>query len=466
MLACQNIRRTSHDNDSLPRPVLLCWRSLCCRLARAAAVATAAAGGEPPRRRNAAKDASGNVVQVRLRVQAVSKEAEANWKEALAAFEAAEKAGWNAGQAASRSSETFDARQQGAGREVRRSHLHVGPRARPLRQDRRRAQALQPGARDRPEAVRRTRRRRASTHFKKGSDDQAFATFERAVRDDARCTEGYVNLAMMQMARSGARARRRSTTCVARSLSMRSTCRRSTRWRCLFLGRAKDNTKMLDLAAVVCRQAQLINANYAPIYNTWGLINVQQGERLRRAPHVREGACSSIPTIFEAHMNFGQITLSFRGYEDATKAFQKAVELKPKSYDAHVGLGAALRGLGDAEGAKEQYEEAKGLDGHASRGLLQPRHPLSGLHVGLRGRHEAGAQLLRPVRAARAGNAGAQAGGRRHRASCENDDAKKKRKSSKTCRPGRRQNIQLAIEAMAAMAEMEKQAAGATPPAQ
>ena len=42
---------------------------------------------------------------------------------------------------------------------------------------------------------------------------------------------------------------------------------------------------------------------------------------------------------------------------------------------------------------------------------------------------------------------------------CQSDDAKRKRKSSKSCRPGRRQNIQLAIEAMAAMQEMEKQQA-------
>ena len=81
-------------------------------------------------------------------------------------------------------------------------------------------------------------------------------------------------------------------------------------------------------------------------------------------------------------MNFGQITLSFRGYEDARKAFSTAVELNPKSYDAHVGLGAALRGLNDAEGAKKQYEEAKGIDGSSSRGLLQPRHSLPGLMSG------------------------------------------------------------------------------------
>ena len=57
---------------------------------------------------------------------------------------------------------------------------------------------------------------------------------------------------------------------------MRSTCPPSTRWRCCSCGRAKDNRKMLDLAEVVCRQAQLINANYAPIYNTWGLIDVRK----------------------------------------------------------------------------------------------------------------------------------------------------------------------------------------------
>jgi hypothetical protein len=36
--------------------------------------------------------------------------------------------------------------------------------------------------------------------FKAGREAQAFSTFERSVRDDSRCTEGYVNLAMMQMA--------------------------------------------------------------------------------------------------------------------------------------------------------------------------------------------------------------------------------------------------------------------------
>ena len=129
----------------------------------------------------------------------------------------------------------------------------------------------------------------------------------------------------------------------------------------LFLGRAQDNTKMLDLAggrvpSGAADQRQL-RAH---------LQHVGPDQRARRRTSSTRCACSRSATQldaknFEAHMNFGQITLSFRGYEDARKAFSKAVELKPKSYDAHVGLGAALRGLDDAEGAKKQYEEAKGL---------------------------------------------------------------------------------------------------------
>ena len=54
---------------------------------------SAAAGGETTTPANAAKDPQGNVVRSSSGA-AVSKEAEANWKEATSAFEAADKAGW------------------------------------------------------------------------------------------------------------------------------------------------------------------------------------------------------------------------------------------------------------------------------------------------------------------------------------------------------------------------------------
>jgi tetratricopeptide (TPR) repeat protein len=46
----------------------------------------------------------------------------------------------------------------------------------------------------------------------------------------------------------------------------------------------------------------------------------------------------------------------------AKEQFSKVLELQPKNYDAMNGLGAALRGLKDLDGAEAQYKKAKDLD--------------------------------------------------------------------------------------------------------
>jgi superkiller protein 3 len=40
----------------------------------------------------------------------------------------------------------------------------------------------------------------------------------------------------------------------------------------------------------------------------------------------------------------------------------RVVELSPKNYDAYIGLGIALRGLKDLDGAEAQYKKAKDID--------------------------------------------------------------------------------------------------------
>jgi len=109
---------------------------------------------------------------------------------------------------------------------------------------------------------------------------------------------------------------------------------------------------MLDLAEVVCRQAQLIDGNYAPIYNTWGLINVRQGNIIAGLAKFQR-AFTLDANMFEAYMNFGELTLSFRGYEDAARAFERATQLQPTNYDAWLGLGAAQRGMNNDQGAPQ-----------------------------------------------------------------------------------------------------------------
>lgn len=427
--------------------------------------ASSAAGGDTTTPANAAKDESGNVVRSTSGT-AVSKQAEADWKEALAAFEANEKGGWDSAKCEAVSSQFSAANKTQKGRFAEAIYMsglaldRCGKHEEALKLYN---QALEIDAK-----LCGARVGTGIDHFRNGREQQAYAAFERAVRDDARCTEGYVNLAMLQMGRSGASSEdalnnlRRALAIDAQYLPA------FNQMALLFLGRAKDNAKMLDLAAVVCRQAQLIDANYAPIYNTWGLINVRK-QNVFDALRMFERAIQLDDSNFEAHMNFGQITLSFRGYEDARKAFTKAVALKPKDYDAHVGLGAALRGLGDAEGAKKQYEEAKALGGdrpeaYFNLGILYQDY-MSGSVQDMKQAVSYYDQFVSRAQGKPEYKAVVEDIERK----CETSEAKKKRKSSKSCRPGRRQNIQLAIEAMAAMAEMEKmqkQQESAAPPPQ
>jgi len=242
---------------------------------------------------------------------------------------------------------------------------------------------------------------RGNELYRAGNVAGARAEYERAVRDDTRCTEGYTNLAIIQR-RTPAEAAdalqnlRRAlaidssflpafnqmallyydqavrrgggsgtgvaggVAAVSGSGSDDDASERERRRR-REAATAGSDRQMLDLAEVVCRQAQLIDGNYAPIYNTWGLINVRQGNIIDALAKFQR-AFALDGNFFEAYMNFGELTLSFRGYDDAAAAFTRATELRPNTYDAWLGLGAARRGLNNADEAQAAYERAIAID--------------------------------------------------------------------------------------------------------
>lgn len=129
----------------------------------------------------------------------------------------------------------------------------------------------------------------------------------------------------------------------------------------LYLDMAEKEKANLALAEVVCVQAVKIDPNHAPIYNAWGLLKMRQGEIIDALKYF-EKAYTLDPKMFEAYINFGSITIGFRGYEDARDVFSKAVGLKPNSYDAVINLGVAKRGLEDFDGAEKEYLKALDLD--------------------------------------------------------------------------------------------------------
>lgn len=193
-----------------------------------------------------------------------------------------------------------------------------------------------------------------------GRTQQARQRFETAIQHNNQCTAAYVNLAIIQ--RENPNEVREALNNLRRALAIESDYLPAfNQMALLYYEQAEGNEQMLDLAEVVCRQAQLVNPNYAPIYNTWGLINVKQGNIIAAAAKFQR-ALELDNKFFEAYMNFGQLTLSYRGYRDAARAFTRARELAPRSYDAVIGLGAAQRGLGELDEAEARYREAIELD--------------------------------------------------------------------------------------------------------
>ena len=109
------------------------------------------------------------------------------------------------------------------------------------------------------------------------------------------------------------------------------------------MGKRAD-AQQLELAALVCSQAIRKNPNYAPIHNTTGLILNELGQ-VNGAVQEFATAAKLDPRFFEAQMNYAAVNLSFRGFEQAQAAYQKALVMHPNDYDAHLGLALALRGL-------------------------------------------------------------------------------------------------------------------------
>jgi tetratricopeptide (TPR) repeat protein len=128
------------------------------------------------------------------------------------------------------------------------------------------------------------------------------------------------------------------------------------------------NQQMLDLAALVSAQGVGKNPKYAAIYNTAGLIQVEQ-MNFNGAVKSFKRARELDPKFFEAHMNYGAVNLSFRGFKEADAAYRDALKLKPKEYEAHLGLALALRGAIDdsnydknVASSEAELEECRKID--------------------------------------------------------------------------------------------------------
>ena len=429
-------------------------RALCALVITLSLAACGGAGSEG----ETARDTSGDVVRT-AGGAAVNSEAFQRWQAALTAFNQREESGWNR-EACNSVAEQFDAavEAQAGGRFAEALYMAGLSVARCNDNDR--AREFYNRALGVNEKLCKARAALGVMELDAERTQQAARIFERAIRDDPRCTEAYVNLAIIQRGRGGAQAREALNN-LRRALAIDSSYLPAfNQMALLYLDQAQSNKEMLNLAGVVCRQAQLIDRDYAPIYNTWGLVYVRQ-ENIIEATQMFQRAIRLDDTMFAAHMNFAQITLSFRGYEDARNAFARAVELRPRNYDAHIGLGASLRGLRQLPRAQAQYERAAELNGNRPEaffnlgvlyqdymsGSIEDLNRAKGFFEQFLSKAGSNDGFSEPVDAVR------------RRCRQQGRRGRRRRGRSDDCRPGRLQNIATAVDALRAAAQMQQEAA-------
>ncbi|MBW1755095.1 MAG: tetratricopeptide repeat protein [Deltaproteobacteria bacterium] len=372
---------------------------------------------------------------------AVSKKAHGKWESALDEFQANEKSGWTSAKC-SASEKSFERAADAQGGSFAEAHYMAGLAL---------SRCGDSGAyKHYDEALKvdskfcKARAGLGLRDLQSGRTAQAKSAFERAIKDDPQCTSGYTNLAIVQRAQGQSEEALKN---LRRALAIESDYLSAFNQMALLhydRGR-KGNAAELDLAEVVCRQAQMLDADYAPIYNTWGLIKVYKGDVIS-ALRFFQRAITLDPDLFEAQMNFGEVTISFRGYEDGRKAFARAVELDPDNYDAVIGLGTALRGLERFSEAETQYERAKQLDGKRAEayfnlGVLYQDY-MSGSVTDLKKAKLYFTEFLK--------RAGKQTEFRSSVQDVSNRCAQKsgKKSGAPKCRPGRMQNINISVDAM------------------
>lgn len=117
----------------------------------------------------------------------------------------------------------------------------------------------------------------------------------------------------------------------------------------------------LDLALLSCTQAIAKDATYAPIHATLGLVLYELGD-LGGAARAFDHARELDQKLFEAHLGYAAINLSFRGFDRAEDGYRAALGLAPDDYDTALGLALALRAQADdAERGAAKLAEAERL---------------------------------------------------------------------------------------------------------
>jgi tetratricopeptide (TPR) repeat protein len=100
---------------------------------------------------------------------------------------------------------------------------------------------------------------------------------------------------------------------------------------------------LIDAGMLVARNALSLDAADGQIETILGMMYLKRDE-VRQAVKMFAKAVVDAPGLFEAWMDLGLVTLSYKDFKSSEEAFRKAVELQPTSRDARISLAIAYRG--------------------------------------------------------------------------------------------------------------------------
>lgn len=214
-------------------------------------------------------------------------------------------------------------------------------------------------------------------YYQAGKVADAKKYWESAIAANPKLSAAYVNLAMLQLEdlrkmkegegwnKLEADTRMKLSNALAID---NENVRAYTVYGLVYMEGSKKNRNRLDLAKLLLEEGEKRNKAYAPLQHALGLLALAKNN-LTDALQRFQAAVELDGNFSEARQNVALISLGTRRYDVAKDQFEKVLAAQTKNYDAMIGLGIALRGLGtkaDLDAAEAVYRKAK--DAEPKRG--------------------------------------------------------------------------------------------------
>jgi len=111
----------------------------------------------------------------------------------------------------------------------------------------------------------------------------------------------------------------------------------------------------MDMAHLICLRGLKVKDKDPRLLNTLGLVLLELGKVPEALAQFR-AALEQVPDMVPTRFNVAKIALDYRDFRVAKDEFSKILEYQPDNRKAAIGLGIAMRGVGEYDAARAHFE--------------------------------------------------------------------------------------------------------------